>query len=358
MAIVGMCMSMCPEKEFIFRKKHHLLHLLESPEVLFGKTSEIDLNHCVKEFHRSAAGEVICDPQLVRPSHVLLKTIDYLYSNVLLAKEIPFAVTYNFIFDRLRSIRQDAVIQMLQENEPISAMKILAKCIRFYLLAMYKLNIDPKLQIDAHINLSHTQDCMRSFLKLCYYNLCELDDNDRNEFLHILAAYVILNADTTEAISNLLCLPKSTRNTEILQHAMDIYFAYQTGNFIRISLLFQKLVHAEAYAALYALIHNMKTIRTRTVKLLCYSHNSKLCSFPAADLKKWLLLSSEKESVKFCQQFNLKVVQTNCIKFCKADYIERSSFSTDDCCIVNALKDISGKFLSQFLLDGHLTVLK
>ena len=58
------------------------------------------MNNCIKEFRRSAAGENVSDVENLRPSVVLLQTIEYLLDSILNRVDHSFVVKYDFIFDR------------------------------------------------------------------------------------------------------------------------------------------------------------------------------------------------------------------------------------------------------------------
>ena len=52
-------------------------------------------------------------------------------------KDVPWHHVYEFVFDRLRAVRQDMVIQRISGNE---AIWILESCVRFLIYAGYRLD--------------------------------------------------------------------------------------------------------------------------------------------------------------------------------------------------------------------------
>ncbi|CAG7691787.1 unnamed protein product, partial [Allacma fusca] len=64
----------------------------------------------------------------------------------------PFNVIYDFVFDRLRSVRQDLVIQRIQDETAISILEVV---VRFHLYATFRLEKEPIEKFDPHINRKH-----------------------------------------------------------------------------------------------------------------------------------------------------------------------------------------------------------
>lgn len=80
---------------------------------------EADDTKVVKEFARSAAGITAPKHYELRTPAALWRTINYLLSDVLLDERKPFNVVYDFIFDRLRAVRQEIVIQNFDEKTTV-----------------------------------------------------------------------------------------------------------------------------------------------------------------------------------------------------------------------------------------------
>lgn len=71
---------------------------------------------------------------------------------------------YSFVFDRLRSVRQDMIIQRVSGWECVA---VLERTVRFHLYASYRLCGVPLRLYDPHINDTHLQECL-SWLLECY----------------------------------------------------------------------------------------------------------------------------------------------------------------------------------------------
>ena len=65
----------------------------------------------VKEYSRPAAGKVI-RPSDLRTLDTLVRTTKYLVNEVYNRYDVEFIQIYEYLFDRLRAIRQDLIIQV------------------------------------------------------------------------------------------------------------------------------------------------------------------------------------------------------------------------------------------------------
>lgn len=88
---------------------------------------------------------------------------------VVIAERKPFAAVvrlqvYDFVFDRLRCVRQDMVIQRVSGPE---AAAVLERIVRFLLYASYRLCEEPLQLYDPRINDTHLQESL-SWLLHCY----------------------------------------------------------------------------------------------------------------------------------------------------------------------------------------------
>lgn len=90
----------------------------------------------VKEFARSAAGMQTPRPQNLRTIPCLRRTVKYLLTEILTDDRRPFHFAYDFIFDRLRAVRQEIVIQDLDE---ITIIRLIEPIIMFLAYSLYRL---------------------------------------------------------------------------------------------------------------------------------------------------------------------------------------------------------------------------
>nr|CAD7395133.1 unnamed protein product [Timema poppensis] len=129
---------MCPEKERKFREREGLLHILEiKTGTEKHKRPTADPNCTVKCFSRSAAGQEMQKLSDLRPPPILLQTILYLFNNVLTNKTMEWSTLYQFVFDRLRAVRQDMVIQGVEASDSITLLELI---VRFHAYAGFRVS--------------------------------------------------------------------------------------------------------------------------------------------------------------------------------------------------------------------------
>jgi hypothetical protein len=126
---LGTCTDMCPRFE---REQREYQNNVERWE-LDPATGRIDARRAVKAFHRPAAGNEQALPSDVRPPHVLISTLDYLFDDIMCGG-YPLEVTHGFIRDRTRSIRQDFTLQNNRGSEAILCHERIA---RFHILSLH-----------------------------------------------------------------------------------------------------------------------------------------------------------------------------------------------------------------------------
>nr|CAB3263691.1 germinal-center associated nuclear protein [Phallusia mammillata] len=338
--IIGKCKLMCPIKEYNFRKKHNLLHSLEKGEGC----------HCVKEFHRSAAGETVCHPDNLRPIQVLLETANYLFDEILFHPNSSFVAIYDFIFDRLRSVRQDAVIQELQYTRPQLYIILLEKCINFYCYAAYRKTVDLDLAIDMYINSNHIKNCLETLMDT-YCLMSFKFDNPilLKSCLKMLSLYVLQSYVSPETLIEILIkVPKHIRDMQPVKTCVLMCVALRHKNYVKLMKLATLLCHNWIFASLCFLTTNLGEIRSDIIKMLCASHSSKVGSFSALDLRRWLLLQSEKDIISYCKNSGLKILPNNGIQFNKSGSKEVTKYPSG-CYVLYTLQTLSKDKIVQHL---------
>lgn len=89
----------------------------------------------VKEFARSAAGVQTPKPHTLRTKNCLKRTVNYLLTDIIRDDRKPFHVAYDFIFDRLRAVRQEIVMQDLDE---LTTIELIEPMIMFLAYSLYR----------------------------------------------------------------------------------------------------------------------------------------------------------------------------------------------------------------------------
>ncbi len=186
----GTCMTMCPAYELHQREAQNRLHRFET---VAGTERDLlpraDVSRAVKEYSRPAAGKDSTRTSDLRPPSVLLKTVCYLVDDIAASSTfqpwtevwkwhsvIPLSViwwpfqaclvygpqVYSFVFDRLRSVRQDMIIQRVSGPDCVT---VLEKSVRFLLYASYRLCGQQLQYFDPRINDTHLQECLSWLLE-------------------------------------------------------------------------------------------------------------------------------------------------------------------------------------------------
>ncbi|XP_070536903.1 SAC3 domain-containing protein 1-like isoform X2 [Ptychodera flava] len=247
---VGKCMDMCPKNEIVDREKQRRIHPFEMvPGTRRDQRPKADPERMVKEYCRSAAGKAEPSEEELRPPNVLMKTVKYLVNRLLTREDVKWLEIYNFVFDRMRCIRQDMVLQQLS---PVHCIELLEPIVRFYIYAGYRLHHEQIHSYDPHINNSHIQQCLQKLL-ICYDDECQKAEN-RAEFESL---YLLHNLGSVEASFHVIALPKYLR------------YALETLN---------------------------------------AAYSSKNTKFPINILKQWLKFNSDEDAIKFVSMFGLTVV--------------------------------------------------
>lgn len=152
--VIGTCDAMCPSDERLMwvpvrfqyykyairihflsrRTREKLLHFYERVTLPNGQHIA-DKSKVVKEFARSAAGIQQPKRHQLRTPATLQQTVRYLLTDVVNDTRKPFHVAYDFIFDRLRAVRQEIVMQNLEHSITI---QLLEPIVMFLAYSMYR----------------------------------------------------------------------------------------------------------------------------------------------------------------------------------------------------------------------------
>lgn len=307
--VVGTCRLMCPENEMKIREASGRLHFLERSQTARSQGRlKVDRELAVKEFSRPAAGKGPVKPCDLRPAHVLKRTVNYLLGSVVSNAELPWFEIYNFIFDRLRSVRQDMVIQCIHGNDAIS---ILEMNVRFLVYASYRLCSESKDRFDSHINDTHLQECLKRLIVL--YSTSDDSSCHQMEFV---ALYLIINLGSTEAISLGLEMKPAIGTDRVFQTALALNLAWSKVNYVRTLRLIRQLPLLQAWAA----HRHIDTIRRTALKVMSSAFSSKTLTYPLSSLADLLLFDSETEVAQQCKASGLTLPNENQVCFSRTNF--------------------------------------
>ncbi|KAK9305127.1 hypothetical protein QLX08_003800 [Tetragonisca angustula] len=319
----GTCLLMCPEKERWIREKEGLLHKFEIDENTKGaKLPKADPAKTIKCFSRSAAGSDMTDMKLLRPASVLLSTIRYLFTKIATRTDVDWIIIYDFIFDRLRSVRQDAAIQRI---DPLMNIQLLEPIVRFLVYSAQRLCERSISEFNTIINEQHLAECLTRLLVL--YNESEGERNslelDRDMERLILndnraemeALYILLYMGKMEALTRALRLPHDLRISPNVQLSVKISFAWYLKNYVRVCSLIPQLPPLLICAAMTGI----QKIRRTALKIMSSGYNSKVFTFPGLKLQQLLLYKEIDKIGADCELLGLVFTNQN-ILFQKANF--------------------------------------
>ncbi|XP_057697590.1 SAC3 domain-containing protein 1 isoform X2 [Corythoichthys intestinalis] len=307
----GTCQTMCPTVEMHKRESQRRLHRFE---MLVGTEKDrrprADPRRIVKEYSRPAAGKDSAGPADLRPPTVLLKTVCYLIDEVAAAPQLhPWTEVYSFVFDRLRSVKQDMIIQ--RANGP-DCVAILERTVRFLIYASYRLCGEPLRLFDPRINDTHLQENLNWLLE-CYANGNGPHPN-QEEFQALCLLY---NLGSHRAMQHIMELPAPLRHSPTLTLAISINRSFLERNPVRLLRLAHRLNFLQACA-----LHRHMTASRKDL-LLIYSHgySSRNCRFPLDALSKLLALEESLTST-LCQVCGVEVNTDQQVVFSKGAFAE------------------------------------
>ncbi|GFS00344.1 SAC3 domain-containing protein 1-like [Elysia marginata] len=298
----GTCSSMCPEKEMIMREREGLLSPFEvlSTEGDCGTRKagrnrpRADRRKVVKQFSRPAAGRADADPAQLRPAHVLKDTVTYLFTNVVPQDHPAWSSVYEFVFDRLRAVRQDMVMQGIVGRDAIS---ILEQVVRFHLFASYRLRDAEISEFDPVINKQHLLECLKRLLYL--YKVTPGYHHEREEFEGI---YLLDNLGDPHALLHCLGLPAQLQTSPLVRQCYKISVAFVLRNYSRALRLMLRL---RSPMCLCAVNPHLYTVRINYLQILSAGYSVRNCKYPVEKLREQLALTSTASAIDLCSKCGL-----------------------------------------------------
>ncbi|XP_071343798.1 SAC3 domain-containing protein 1 isoform X1 [Trachinotus anak] len=307
----GTCQTMCPAHELRVRESQNRLHRFE---MLVGTERDRrprgDPLRSVKEYSRPAAGKDSTNPSDLRPPAVLLKTVCYLIDDIAASPSLhPWTEVYSFVFDRLRGVKQDMIIQRVSGLDCVA---ILERTVRFLIYASYRLCGEPLRLYDPRINDTHLQENL-SWLLDCYATGTEPHPN-QEEFQ---ALGLLYNLGSARATQHIMELPERLRSAPAVSLALSINRAFLERNPVRLLRLAQRLNFLQCCA-----IHrHLVTCRRDLVLIFSHGYNSRNCRFPLDRLAQLMSLDTSL-TAQLCQAYGLEVNQGDQVVFSKAAFTE------------------------------------
>ncbi|XP_043577444.1 SAC3 domain-containing protein 1-like [Chiloscyllium plagiosum] len=307
--LTGTCPGMCPDRERDERQRQKRLHKFEILEgTVRDRLPSADPRRIVKEYSRPAAGKEPAQQYELRPASVLLKTVHYLIDEIVPRHEEPWVEVYDYVFDRLRSVRQDMTIQKV--SGPI-AVTILEKSLRFFLCASYWLCEEPIQVFDPKMNDIHVQECFS--LLLANYSAGIYENEAEFQALAIL-----YNLGSVKALQHALLLPHHIRDSPDMKLAFGMNRAFAEGNYVRCL----RRAGSLSFLQSCAIYRHIQQFRHHLLRVFNHGYSSRNCRYPLQRLANLLGMDSIPSAAELCQRHNLEVTGTSvCFqKSCYRDF--------------------------------------
>lgn len=278
---------------------------------------EFDFNTAVKCYSRSAAGQSVVGSDGVRDLKTLEKTVEYLFSEVVQKSRTTFLATYDFVFDRLRAVRQDLTVQGLlieySGKKTLTVIRLLECCIRFYIYSQYRLSSQSIHTFSRHINESHLTECINLLLNL-YLETIKIDPDAalttnwfQTEALHILLT------ENANGLYRALQLPQIAKSQCVIKCAIEISTSLWLGNFVRAHR------RAAELPLILQLAYRIQFAKYRPLLLKIYDKSYRSAQggkFPLEILSKHLMFDSVSDTSDYCKELGLLVdTNTNSVLF-------------------------------------------
>ncbi|KAH8256940.1 hypothetical protein KR038_000147 [Drosophila bunnanda] len=317
----GSCQSFCPDGESKMRIREKLLHYFELKN---GQKNTPGI--LVKEFTRSAADAKMPQAKDMRTEQSLIKTVEYLLKDIILDTRKPYNVVYDFIFDRLRAVRREIVIQMFDARQTI---RLLEPIVMFLGFSLYKLSVESIDKFDPKICNQHLQECLTGVL-CCYEELDgqssttteepTLRELERRCFIESL--YQMFNLGSPESFIRALTLPEYVRQDATFRLCFNICLSYQQGNLYRVIMGLPQLPHILCAVA----STKLQSIRRSLLQIFTHAYNNKQLTVPAPYLLRLLLIDSPAGLQEQCRHYNLAITpDRKSILFNKTDFSQSAA---------------------------------
>lgn len=297
--LVGTCPFMCPVEE---REKRERLRDLAVFERLYGNPRQSSPSLAVKKFCRTISVRTLQDSD-VRPLSVLEDTLNYL-CNLLNSTEHPFEVVHDFIFDRMRSIRQDLSMQNISCSRVVSMYE---RMVKFHIISQHKLRRCSGSNISS-LSYLNMEQLMKALATL--FNLYEANQTTASIFENedeFFSFYVLLHLDSkTQGTGETLSLWFRHVPSHIMK-STEMNFARKILRYFRLGF-YKNFIHtteSEASYLQYCIIEpSINEVRTLAISCVNYG-GYKPQPFPLAALSK-LLMMKELDIESFCNDSGLK----------------------------------------------------
>ena len=297
----GTCMQMCSIAEFTKRTE---LEIYSSAETQDGNF----VHHlAVKEYKRASADQVESKPEDLRPSIVLLKTVEYLFMDLLERNRKNFEEIYDFLWDRTRAIRKDITQQRLCD---MNTVLILETITRFHIYSAYIMAGASVGSFEQKYNNENLEKSLTS-LRHLYDDLSACSETCSNE-AEFRMYHILLNLNSGQVMREVSKYPSAILGSQYVRYALSCYNAYNSKNFVRFFKLF-KQGSLLACCIIYRYIDNVRQkglvsiINSHTIPSRGPANTTACVDYPVSKLMRFCAFESSEEAVNFVKNMKVEV---------------------------------------------------
>ncbi|XP_059614157.1 germinal-center associated nuclear protein [Phlebotomus argentipes] len=304
--VEGICEKMCTEKEINLRIREKLVHFFEKNP----KTGGVDKARMVRAFARSAAGKE-CTARDLRTVSALKQTVSYLLTEILPDKRKPFHEVFDFIFDRMRSVRQEIVMQNIS---PIDTLALIEPMIFFMVYSRYRLCEEPLMNFDPKICRQHMIECVQTAL------VCYDESHERLENRPIVeSVYLLANLGNQDALRRGLSVFERLHHSSVFLTAFKMSLYSWKGNYYRTLAMWSDLPTICCLAA----AEKIPDIRGKLLETFSVSYHSRQLTVPLAWLQKILRYGDRCHLEQDLRRCSVEIVNRTDARFDKAAFDKR-----------------------------------
>ena len=303
----GTCLDMCPTFERARRNVEYTVYSYEKDHPDDKKASR---SKALKVFARPAAAAAPPLPSDVRPPHILVKTLDYLIENLL--PTLPDSE--GFLWDRMRSIRQDFTYQNYCGPEAVDCNERIVRIHLLIIHVMVKSQEQFSLQQELEqlhkslITLAEIYDDVRANGGYCpneaefraYALLSKIRDPQYDKTIQDLPNEIFKD----DLVQMALCFRRIISNSNFIERGY-----VRTENCLNFYTQFFKLIQSTQVPFLLSsfLEIYLNDIRFYAMKAVSHSMNKKHKPIPTTLLIDELMFNNYEELVEFSEYYSIAI---------------------------------------------------
>lgn len=303
----GTCEDMCPIFE---RARRNVEHTVYSYERIGPNEKKASREKALKVFARPAAAAAPPLPSDVRPPHILSNTLDYIVNNLL----VTLPESEGFIWDRMRSIRQDFTYQNYSGPEAIDCNERIVRIHLLIIHIMAKSSVEFSLQQELEqlhkslITLSEIYDevaanggyCPNEAEFRAYALLSKVRDPEYDKNIQELPPQIFKD----EAIQIALCFRRIISNSSFITRGY-----IKTENCLNFYNQFFQLIRSGKVPFLMSSFLELyiNEVRFYAFKALSHSINKRHKPIPTDYIMDEFLFNDRKEIEEFCDYYSIEM---------------------------------------------------